>query len=487
MAAVTTPSTTPSSPSDGERTGTAPAPPATVNGIPARVTALRSVFDSGRTRPVAWRKEQLRAVKRLVTDEEDALVEALRSDLGKPPAEGYVTEIGFMKAEADYALRHLDRWMRPEKVAVPLPQMPAKARIHRDPLGVVLIIGPWNYPIQLILAPLVAALAGGNTAVVKPSEVAPATSAALARLVPRYLDPEAVAVVEGAVPETTALLAERFDHIFYTGNGTIGRVVMEAAAKHLTPVTLELGGKSPVIVDHTADLDVAARRIAWGKYLNAGQTCVAPDYVLAERSVRDPLLEKVEAAKRSFYGDDPHRSLDYARIVNERHFGRLEGLLDSTGAAVAFGGERDAGDLYFSPTAILDPAPDDRIMQEEIFGPILPFLAVEDVAEAIDFVNGRDNPLALYVFTGDDRVADAVAGATSSGGMCVNATLYHLAVPGLPFGGVGESGIGAYHGRAGFETFTHRKSVLRKPTRPDPPVAYPPYTRLKAALLRRFL
>ncbi len=487
MAAVTTPSTTSTGSNGPAVAGGAPMPSTALSEIPAKVAALRSAFDAGRTRPISWRKEQLRAVKRLVTEEEAALVEALRADLGKPATEGYVTEIGFMKAEAEYALHHLERWLRPEKVAVPLPQMPAKARIHRDPRGVVLVIGPWNYPVQLILAPLVAAVAGGNAAVLKPSEVAPNTSAALARLVPRYLDAEAVTVVEGAVPETTALLAERFDHIFYTGNGTIGRVVMEAAAKHLTPVTLELGGKSPVIVDRTADLDVAARRIAWGKFLNAGQTCVAPDYVLAERSVREPLVEKVEAAVRSFYGDDPHRSLDYARIVNGRHFGRLEGLLASTGGDVVFGGERSADDLYFSPTALRDPSPDDRIMQEEIFGPILPVLAVDNVAEAIDFVNDRDNPLALYVFTGDDRVADEVTEATSAGGMCVNATLYHLAVPGLPFGGVGASGIGAYHGRAGFETFTHRKSVLRKPARPDPPIAYPPYTRIKAAILRRFL
>ncbi len=489
MAAVTTPSSTSPSigPGGAAEPGSAAAPSTPVAEIPARVEALRKVFESGRTRPVEWRKEQIRGVKRLVTDAEDELVEALRSDLGKPPVEGYITEIGFMKAEADYALRHLDRWLRPEKVSVPLPQMPAKARVHRDPRGVVLIIGPWNYPVQLILAPLVAALAGGNAAVVKPSEVAPATSAALARLIPRYVDPDAVAVVEGAVPETTALLAERFDHIFYTGNGTIGRVVMKAAAEHLTPVTLELGGKSPVIVDRSADLDVAARRIVWGKFLNAGQTCVAPDYVLADRSVRDPLVEKVESAVRSFYGDDPHRSLDYARIVNERHFGRLEGLIESTSGAVEFGGERSVDDLYFSPTALRDPSPDDRIMQEEIFGPILPFLAVDDVAEAIDFVNDRDNPLALYVFTGDDRVAGEVTEATSAGGMCVNATLYHLAVPGLPFGGVGASGIGAYHGRSGFDTFTHRKSVLTKPARPDPPIAYPPYTRIKAAILRRFL
>jgi len=486
MAAVTTPSTTSTGSNGPAVAGGAPMPSTALSEIPAKVAALRSAFDAGRTRPISWRKEQLRAVKRLVTEEEAALVEALRADLGKPATEGYVTEIGFMKAEAEYALHHLERWLRPEKVAVPLPQMPAKARIHRDPRGVVLVIGPWNYPVLLILAPLVAAVAGGNAAVLKPSEVAPNTSAALARLVPRYLDAEAVTVVEGAVPETTALLAERFDHIFYTGNGTIGRVVMEAAAKHLTPVTLELGARARSST--TAPPTSTSRRAASRGASSSRRTDLRrPDYVLAERSVREPLVEKVEAAVRSFYGDDPHRSLDYARIVNGRHFGRLEGLLASTGGDVVFGGERSADDLYFSPTALRDPSPDDRIMQEEIFGPILPVLAVDNVAEAIDFVNDRDNPLALYVFTGDDRVADEVTEATSAGGMCVNATLYHLAVPAC------RSAASAPGHR---QRTTAAPASRRSPTaracsatlaRPDPPIAYPPYTRIKAAILRRFL
>jgi aldehyde dehydrogenase (NAD+) len=295
-------------------------------------------------------------------------------------------------------------------------------------------------------------------------------------------------VIEGGVPETTALLEERWDHIFYTGNGTVGRVVMAAAAKHLTPVTLELGGKSPTIVDRSANLDVAARRIVWGKYINAGQTCVAPDYVLVDRRVEGPLTARLRDAVRQFYGDDPHTSGDYGRIIDDRHFARLSRLIEDDGAGeVLFGGERDEADRYFAPTAVRSPEPTSPIMQEEIFGPILPVIAVEDVDAAIDFVNAREKPLALYVFAEDTDVANRVVASTSAGGVCINATIFHLAVPGLPFGGVGGSGMGAYHGRATFETFSHAKSVLAKPTGIDPSIAYPPYRGLKAKLLRKLL
>lgn len=452
------------------------------------VKHLRVTFDRGRTRSVDWRKAQLRALREMLAEGEEEMVTALGRDLGKSPIEGFVTEIALVRAEIDETLKHLDRWLEPERVHVPVKQQPGRARIHRDPLGVVLIIGPWNYPIQLVLAPLVGALAAGNAAVIKPSEVAEHSSHALARLIPRYLDADAVAVVEGGVPETTALLDERWDHIFYTGNGAVGRVVMAAAAKHLTPVTLELGGKSPTIVDRSANLDVAARRIAWGKYINAGQTCVAPDYVLVDRRVEGPLTARLRDAVRGFYGEDPQASSDFGRIVNDRHFARLAQLADGDGAGeVVFGGERDEADRYFAPTAVRGPEPSAAIMQEEIFGPILPLIAVDDVDAAIEFVNGREKPLALYVFGEDDAVTDHVVASTTAGGVCVNATVFHLAVPGLPFGGVGESGMGAYHGRASFETFTHRKSVLTKPTRVDPSIAYPPYRGLKAKLLRRFL
>lgn len=456
---------------------------------PADVTKrLRVVFDEGRTRPVAWRKQQLHALRALLTEGEATLLDALARDLGKSAVEGFVTEIAFVRAEIDYTLKHLDAWLRPAKVPVPPKQRPGGARIYRDPLGLVLIIGPWNYPVQLVLAPLVGALAGGNAVVLKPSEVSANTSRALAHLVPRYLDTDAVAVVEGAVPETTALLDERWDHIFYTGNGAVGRVVMAAAAKHLTSVTLELGGKSPTIVDRSANLDVAARRIAWGKYINAGQTCVAPDYLLVDRRVEGPLAARLRDTVRKFYGDDPRTSGDYGRIVNDKHFARVVRLLDDEGAGeVVFGGERDASQRYLAPTALRGTDPAAPVMQEEIFGPVLPMIAVDDVEAAIDFVNERDKPLALYVFSEDRSVTDRVLDRTSAGGVCVNHTVFHLAVPGLPFGGVGASGMGAYHGRATFETFTHAKSVLTKPTALDPSIAYPPYRGLKAKLLRKLL
>lgn len=450
------------------------------------VKRLRAGFDSGRTRPVDWRKEQLGRIRALLAEREGELSAALAADLGKAPIEGYLTEIAFTRLEVDHALAHLDRWVRPAKVSVPLTQRPASARVISEPLGVVLIVGPWNYPLQLVLAPLVAALAAGNAAVLKPSELAPASSAVLARTVREYLDPECVAVVEGGVSETTALLGEHWDHIFYTGNGTVGRVVMEAAAKNLTPVTLELGGKSPAIVDRHANIRVAARRIAWGKFVNCGQTCVAPDYVLVDREVEAPFLDALAASVRDFYGSDPKSSRDYARIVNDRHFARLTALLDGGGTRV-IGGETDASARYISPTVLTDVDPGAPIMREEIFGPLLPVLPVDDVDEAVAFVNQRDKPLALYVFSNDESVVDRVLASTSSGGVTVNGTLLHLAVPELPFGGVGPSGMGAYHGRAGFDTFSHRKSVLDRSTRPDLPVTYPPYSRWKQRLLRKIL
>jgi aldehyde dehydrogenase (NAD+) len=349
----------------------------------------------------------------------------------------------------------------------------------------VLIISPWNYPIQLLLGPLVGALAAGNTALLKPSEMAPHTAAALAELVPRYLDSDSIKVVEGGVPETTALLKERFDHIFFTGNGTVGRIVMRAAAEHLTPVTLELGGKSPCIVDRSVDLEVAAKRIAWAKFFNAGQSCTSVDYVLVHQSMEDALVHRLEAAVREFYGDDPKESPDFARIVNERHHQRLSELL-SEGELVC-GGETDAETRYIAPTIIRGVTRDMKVMKEEIFGPILPVVSVRDIDEAIDFVNAGDKPLALYVFSRSAKRVKRVLRETSSGGACINECIAHMVVPELPFGGVGESGMGAYHGRASFETFSHRKSVLEKSTKVDPPVRYPPYTDEKAKWMRRLL
>jgi aldehyde dehydrogenase (NAD+) len=451
----------------------------------ALVARLRATFDTGRTRPLAWRRAQLDALHALLVDHERELLDALATDLAKPPLEAYGTDVGFVKSEVRHARKHLERWTRPEKVRAPLTTQPARAWIQREPLGVVLVIAPWNYPVQLALSPLVGALAAGNCAVLKPSELAPTTSAVLARRLPEYVDASAVAVVQGGAEETTALLAPRWDHIFYTGNGRVGRIVMRAAAEHLTPVTLELGGKSPAVVDRSADLDVAARRIAWGKYLNAGQTCIAPDYVLCHDGVIDELTDRIDAAVRTFYGPDPRLSPDYARIVDTRHLRRLVAYLDD--GDIAFGGQSDEPTRYFAPTALRGVADDAPSMTDEVFGPVLPIRAVSGTDEAVEFVNARDKPLALYVFADNDVIARDVVDRTSSGTVAVNSTLFQVSVPELPFGGVGPSGMGAYHGRHSFDTFSHAKGVLQKSPRPDPGLTYPPYPRWKERLLRRFL
>ncbi|MER3452797.1 MAG: aldehyde dehydrogenase family protein [Acidimicrobiia bacterium] len=452
------------------------------------VSGLRATFASGLTRPLAWRLEQLDAIVRLLRERETELLDALHADLGKPPIEGWASDIGFVVSQVHHMRRNLSRWLAQERVFLPLKLRPGQARVVREPLGVVLVIAPWNYPVHLLLLPMAGAIAAGNCVVGKPSEVTPTVSATLARLVPEYLDARAVAVVEGGVPETTTLLEERFDHIFYTGNGRVGRVVMAAAARHLTPVTLELGGKSPAIVHASADLASAARRIAWGKFLNAGQTCVAPDYVLVEESVERPLLRELVEAVRHFYGPEPAESPDFARIVSDAHVARLRRLLLAGGYdEIVTGGRIEPAERYVAPTLLRGVSPDAAVMAEEIFGPILPVLTVRDLAEAVQFVRGRERPLALYVFARDRAAIERVVAEVPAGGVCVNATVLHLSVPDLPFGGVGESGMGVYHGRYSIDTFSHRKSVFERPPRPDPAVMYPPYRRWKAALLRRFM
>ncbi|MFH8681978.1 aldehyde dehydrogenase family protein [Streptomyces lydicus] len=427
----------------------------------ALVGRLRRTFATRRTASPAWRRGQLEALRTLLTDHRDEFLDALATDLGKGPEEGYRTEIGFTLNEIEHTLDRLDDWLAPRPAELPERLLPATARVVREPLGTVLVIAPWNYPLQLALAPLVGALAAGNCAVVKPSELAPATSAALARLLPRHLDPEAVAVVEGAVPETTALLAERFDHIFYTGNGTVGRIVMAAAARHLTPVTLELGGKSPVVLDRDTDLAVAARRLVAGKFLNAGQTCVAPDYVLAIGETARAVEPHLAEAVREAYGDDPATAPQYGRIVNERHFDRLTALLGS--GRTVIGGTHHRPDRYLAPTVLADVSPDSPVMREEIFGPVLPIVPVPDLDAAIAFINDRDKPLALYAFTESDTTKHRLLTETSSGALTFGLPVAHLTAPELPFGGVGESGTGRYHGEYSLDTFSHTKAVLDKP------------------------
>ncbi|MEV5940101.1 aldehyde dehydrogenase family protein [Streptomyces sp. NPDC051994] len=430
---------------------------------PADIVArLRATFRSGRTKPVEWRTTQLRRLREMLTTHGDDIARALHADLGKSSTEAFRTEIDFTVREIDHTLDHLAEWLRPESAPVPAHLgADATAWTQYDPLGVVLVIAPWNYPVQLLLTPLLGALASGNAVVVKPSELAPAASSTMARLLPQYLDTDAVAVVEGAIPETTALLAERFDHIFYTGNGVVGRIVMRAAAEHLTPVTLELGGKSPVFVDRDTDLSAVAARLARGKFLNAGQTCVAPDYVLTDPTTARALESELARAVEDLFGTDPQHSPEYGRIVNERHFDRLSALLAS-GRTVT-GGAGDRADKYIAPTVLADVAPGSPAMQEEIFGPILPIVTVPGLDDAIDFINDRDKPLALYVFTDSATTRERLAAETSSGGLGFGLPLAHLTVSDLPFGGVGESGMGSYHGRYSIETFSHRKAVLSKP------------------------
>lgn len=448
---------------------------------------LRGIFGSGRTRSETWRRDQLRGLHRLLTTRHADLEDALAADLGKPRTECWLSEIGLLCGELDDTLTQLSDWLRPRRVRVPTAMQPARARIRPEPLGVVLVIGPWNYPVQLLLAPLIGALAAGNTAVLKPSELAPATSAVLADLLPRFVDPEAVRVVQGDATTATALLAEPFDHIFYTGNGRVGRIVMRAAAEHLTPVTLELGGRSPAFVDADVDLRSTADRLVWGKFLNTGQTCVAPDHVLATPETNRRLVPELAAALRRAYGADPASSPAYGRIVNDRHFERLLGLLQ--GHEPAIGGEHDAATRYLAPTVLTDTTPDSPVLAEEIFGPILPLVDVSGPDQAIAQVRAGDKPLSLYVFSNDPQVRTAFEEQTSSGALGLGAApTAHVGIPTLPFGGVGASGMGRYHGRWSFETFSHPKAVLDKPLAPDTLRAvYPPFSAAKDFLVRKVI
>ena len=446
------------------------------------IERLRVTFAAGRTRPLAWRREQLLQLERLMLEAESELAEALRLDLGKGRFETVMAETGFVVGEARYARRHLRSWMRSKRLRSPLMTQPARSYIRPEPKGVVLIIAPWNYPVSMVFAPLVGALAAGNTAVLKPSEVTPHVSAAIARLVPRYLDTEAVAVVEGGVPETTALLEQRFDHVLYTGNERVARIVMTAAARHLTPVTLELGGKSPCLVAATADIDVAAARVTWAKFVNAGQTCIAPDHVYVERRAADAFLDALRRRIREFYGEDPRRSPDYCRIATERHAARFAGLL--SGQKIALGGRVDAPARYVEPTIVLDPPVDSPLMQEEIFGPVLPVTIVEKIEDVLDVIAARPKPLALYLFANDAEQERAVVERISAGSVCINDAMIFMASPQLPFGGIGASGMGRYTGWYGFETFSHMKPVMRRSFRFDVDLRYPPYSERKAKLLK---
>lgn len=418
----------------------------------------RQFFATGQTKNVNFRREQLQRLKQAIIDHQGDIIAGVKADLNRPEFEAYF-EIASV-SEVNYAIKHLKSWTKPKKVPTSIDQFPASAQIFPEPLGVVLIIGPWNYPFQLMISPLVGAIAAGNCAILKPSEIAANTSKVVAKMIQKTFDPAYVAAVEGGVETSQALLAQKFDHIFFTGGTKIGQIVMEAAAKHLTPVTLELGGKSPCIVDSDVQLDYTAKRIAWGKFINAGQTCIAPDYLLVNRQIKTPLLDKIKQNIQEFYGENPEKSPDYCRIISQRQFERLTGFLQN--AKVIVGGQTNPEDNYIAPTVLDQVSWDDPVMQEEIFGPILPVLEYNDLGEAIAQINSRPKPLALYLFSKDQAKQQQVLQNTSSGGVCLNDTVMQVGVTNLPFGGVGDSGIGSYHGKASFDTFSHYKSVLKK-------------------------
>lgn len=455
-----------------------PAEAATSEPIPAMVSRLRKTFETGRTRPLEWRVAQLEALERMLVEREKDFVKAIVADLGRNEVEAWLADVAPVVAESKHARKHLRSWIRPQRTKLPLSVQPGKAWVQWEPLGVTGIIGPWNYPAFLILSPLVGSIAAGNCAVLKPSEHTPTTSAVLAELVPQYLDPDTVAVVEGAAAETLELIDQRLDHCFFTGGPEIGKHIMTAAAKHLTPVTLELGGKSPVIVADDARVKVAARRVAFGKLMNSGQTCIAPDYVLVDRRVRDEFVAELETAIETFKGDRP------LPLVHERRAGRIGELIAGAGGRLVRGGTVDKAAHTAELTVIVDPDEQSELMREEIFGPVLPIVTVDSFDDAVAKVNEGEKPLALYLFSESRDKEERVLAEISNGGTVVNHVIYHVLAPGLPFGGVGNSGTGAYHGRWGFETFSHRKAVLRKPSRPDPNLLYPPYTKLKERLMR---
>jgi aldehyde dehydrogenase (NAD+) len=428
-----------------------------------------------------WRMEQLRALKRMLEENDEAICEAMWKDLRKSKFECAATEQGVVLGEITLTLKKLKRWMKPKRVSTPLYNQPGRSRIVHEPYGLALIIGAWNYPINLTLAPLVGAIAGGNAAIIKPSEISAQTAKVLGDLIPKYLDPDLFAVVQGGADETGVLLDKQFDTIFFTGSGPVGKIILAKAASHLTPVTLELGGKSPAVVLSDADIEVAARRIAWGKFMNAGQTCVAPDYLIVHPAIREHLISAIKSCLREFFGERAEQSPDYCRIINSKNFDRLAKLKE--GLSVLHGGASDRATLYIEPT-ILSAKPESAIMQDEIFGPLLPVLELSDVQEICKFIKARPKPLALYVFTKDDAVVERFANSTSSGALCINDVVIHMPMPELPFGGVGASGMGHYHGEFSFKTFTHAKGILKKSNWFDVPVRYAPYTSLKAKILR---
>ena len=454
------------------------------NNLISHIDRLRTAFTNGKTLPLDWRRQQLKALKRMFTERSQDLERALYEDLRKSAVESHLTEIGLLLREIDHSLNELDKWARPLKTSTPVFLQPAKSQVIFEPFGVSLIMGAWNYPLLLTLGPLICAIAAGNATVIKPPRTAKAAFQAMAAILPQYLDADAFFVIGDDTPNDL-ILKQRFDKIFFTGSAATGKIVMQAAANHLTPVTLELGGKSPAIVERSANLKVAASRIVQGKFFNSGQTCVAPDYILVEESIADDLVAELVAALRKFFGPDPSISPDFSRIINTRQFDSIIKYLED--GEVVHGGEWKREELYIAPTILRNPAPDSSVMQNEIFGPILPVLTVKDIEEALVFITQREKPLALYIFSEDRSVVNRILRGSCSGGVCVNETVNHVTVSGLPFGGVGNSGMGKYHGEWGFREFSHARAVLDHETTFDPQLRYPPYNEQSANQMKKLI
>lgn len=462
-------------------------------GVKELLKKQRELFETGVTKTYSFRYNAISSLYQALKAREEDLIQAFQVDMKKPPFESYVAELDFVYAEMRYAMKHLKSWMKPKRVLPTFAEFPAiNCKIIPEPLGSVLIIGPWNYPFQLILAPLIGAIAAGNTAILKPSEYAPATAKFIEDIIAQVFSPDYVSVVMGGIKESEVLLAEKFDFIFFTGSIPVGKIIAAAAAKHLTPSVLELGGKSPCIVHCDISggllLKAAARRVVWGKFLNGGQTCVAPDYLIIHEDIKKQFLEEMIHVIKIFYGEEAEKSKDYARIINERHFDRLVKLMTSTAAGhIICGGKFKREELFIAPTVIDNALLNDPIMNEEIFGPIFPVLTYRTLDDLLQIINHHPNPLALYLFAKDKSFQREILSRISFGGGCINDTVMHLVNHRMPFGGRGTSGFGAYHGRYGFDTFSHKKSVLKNPLSIDNFFRYPPYPNWKLKLIRKFL
>ncbi|RDY27290.1 aldehyde dehydrogenase [Romboutsia weinsteinii] len=444
-------------------------------------------FNAQRTLNINFRIESLKKLKNAIKNFEYEITEALYKDLGKSEFESYATEIGFVLSSIEHTIKNIKKWSKPKRVSTPIHLFPTKSEVIKQPYGVVLIMGPYNYPFQLLMEPLIGAIAAGNCVVLKPSEVSPNVSSIVKKLIDKTFDSNYISCLEGSIETNTSLINSKFDYIFFTGSVLVGKIVMEAAAKNLVPVTLELGGKSPVIVDKTANINVAASRIMWGKTMNAGQTCIAPDYVLVDKNIKDKLIIEMKNSLKEFYGVNIQESNDFGRIINDRHFNRLKSVIEKDKDKIIFGGNYDENSKYIEPTLLDIDSFDAASMQEELFGPILPIIDYENIDDAIEYINKNEKPLALYLFAEDKNIEVEVLNRTQSGGVSINDTISHIINPKLPFGGIGNSGMGAYHGKYSFDTFSHERSIIKKSSKINITIAYPPFNQKKLKYVKKFL